>query len=136
MAESSFRRSIELAPFNAYSLNYFGYWLIEQNRHLEEAKAFIQKAVDKQPENGAFVDSLGWVYYKLGDYDNALIFMERAAMLIPDDPVITDHLGDVYKALDRPAEALHEWRRALIFLPDDALKVQVESKIARMLADE
>ncbi len=57
-------------------------------------------------------------------------------MLIPDDPVITDHLGDVYWALDRPAEALHEWRRALIFSPDDALKVQVESKIARMLADE
>jgi tetratricopeptide (TPR) repeat protein len=136
MAEASFRRSIELAPFNAYSLNYFGYWLIEQNRHLDEAKAFIQKAVDKQPENGAFVDSLGWVYFKLGDYDNALIFMERAAMLIPDDPVITDHLGDVYWALDRPAEALHEWRRALIFSPDDALKVQVESKIARMLADE
>lgn len=136
MAESSFRRSIELAPFNAYSLNYFGYWLIEQNRHLDEAKAFIQKAVDKQPENGAFVDSLGWVYYKLGDYDNALIFMERAAMLIPDDPVITDHLGDVYKALDRPVEALHEWQRALVFSPDETLKAEIQTKIARMLADE
>jgi tetratricopeptide (TPR) repeat protein len=136
LAETSFRQSIEQAPFNAYSLNYFGYWLIEKNRGFEEAKAYIQQAVDKQPENGAFVDSLGWVYFKMGDYQNALIYLERAAMLIPDDPVITDHLGDVYWALERQTEAVHEWRRALIFAPDAELEKHIQTKIIRTLADE
>ena len=103
---------------------------------MTKQRRLFKKAVDKQPENGAFVDSLGWVYYKLGDYDNALIFMERAAMLI-DDPVITaDHLGDVYQALDRPVEALHEWQRALVFSPDETLKAEIQTKIALMFADE
>jgi Tfp pilus assembly protein PilF len=136
LAETSFRQSIKQAPFNAYSLNYFGYWLIEKNRGFEEAKAYIQQAVDKQPENGAFVDSLGWVYFKMGDYQNALIYLERAAMLIPDDPVITDHLGDVYWALERQTEAMHEWRRALIFAPDAELEKHIQTKINRTLADE
>ena len=136
IAEETFRRSIALAPFNAYSLNYFGYWLIEQNRQLDEAKSFIQTAVDKQPDNGAFVDSLGWVYFKMGDYQNALIYLERAATLIPDDPVITDHLGDVYLALGRSTEAVHEWRRSLVFAPDKMLKAKIEAKISKVLDDE
>ena len=136
IAEETFRRSIALSPFNAYSLNYFGYWLIEQNRQLDEAKSFIQSAVDKQPDNGAFVDSLGWVYFKMGDYQNSLFYLERAATLIPDDPVITDHLGDVYLALGRSAEAIHEWRRSLVFAPDETLKAEIEAKISKVLDDE
>jgi len=62
-AEASFYRSISLSPFNAYTHNYFGYWLIEQNRNLDEAKALIQKAVDRQPNNGAFDDPPEWFYY-------------------------------------------------------------------------
>jgi len=135
-AEASFYRSISLSPFNAYTHNYFGYWLIEQNRNLDEAKALIQKAVDRQPNNGAFVDSLGWVYYKLGDLDKALIFMERAATIIPDDPVITDHLGDVYWALGRKDEAMHEWRRARLFSPDAALEATILDKMKKALADD
>ena len=135
-AEASFYRSISLSPFNAYTHNYFGYWLIEQNRNLDEAKALIQKAVDRQPNNGAFVDSLGWVYYKLGDLDKALIFMERAATIIPDDPVITDHLGDVYWALGRKDEAMHEWRRARLFSPDAALEAAILDKMKKALADD
>ena len=135
-AEASFQRSIALSPFNAYTHNYFGYWLIEQNRNLDEAKALIQKAVDKDPGNGAFVDSLGWVYYKIGDMKTALVFMERAATLTPDDPVITDHLGDVYWALGRKDEAVHEWRRARLFSPDAALDAAILNKIQKALSDD
>jgi tetratricopeptide (TPR) repeat protein len=135
-AEASFYRSISLSPFNAYTHNYFGYWLIEQNRNLDEAKVLIQKAVNRQPNNGAFVDSLGWVYYKLGDLDKALLFMERAATLIPDDPVITDHLGDVYWALGRKDEAMHEWRRAKLFSPDAALEAAILDKMQKALSDD
>ncbi len=135
-AEASFHRSISLSPFNAYTHNYFGYWLIEQNRNLDQAKALIQKAVDRQPNNGAFVDSLGWVYFKMGDLDKALIFMERAATIIPDDPVITDHLGDVYWALGRKDEAVHEWRRARLFSPDTALEAAILDKIQKALSDD
>ena len=80
----------------------------------------IERAVDMRPNSGHIVDSLGWVLYRLGRYDEAVGHMERAAELMPVDPVVNDHLGDVYWAVDRKLEARFQWHRALSFVdPDD-----------------
>ena len=112
-AEAALRRSLTYNSGDAYALNYLGYWLLEENGDPEEALGFIRKAIEIQPQNGFFMDSLGWGYFKLGRLKQALIFMERAVMLRPVDPLITDHLGDVYAALGRHREAAFQWQRAL-----------------------
>ena len=133
-AEIALRRSLQYNGGDAYALNYLGYWLLEEGGDPEEALGFIRKAIELQPQNGFFMDSLGWGYFKLGQLDQALLFMERAVMLRPVDPLITDHLGDVYGALGRHREAAFQWQRALDLLAegqsDDELDVdQVKAKI-------
>ena len=112
-AEAALRESITHDANNAYALNYLGYWLLIEGGDAEEALGFIRTAIEKQPRNGYFMDSLGWGYYKLGRLRQALIFMERAVELLPVDPLITAHLGDVYAAMDRHQEAIFQWQRAL-----------------------
>ena len=114
-AETAFRRAISLSPFDANTLNYLGYWMVERDLNLDEAKTFILQAVEQQPNNGAFIDSLGWVYFKKGQYNKAVELLERAAKLLAAEPVIADHLGDVYLKLGRNREAIYEWRRAIRF---------------------
>ena len=110
--EIALRRSLEFHSGDPYALNYLGYWLLEEGGDPEEALGFIRKAIEIQPQNGYFMDSLGWGYFKLGRLRQALIFMERAVVLRPVDPLITDHLGDVYAALGRHREAVFQWQRA------------------------
>ena len=112
-AEQALRQSLILDASDAYALNYLGYWLLEEGGDAEEALGFIRDAIEKQPDNGYFMDSLGWGYFKLGDADQALVFMEQAVALRPVDPLITDHLGDVYAALNRWHEAVFQWQRAI-----------------------
>jgi tetratricopeptide (TPR) repeat protein len=76
----------------------------------------IERAVAAEPDSGYIVDSLGWVLYRLGRYDEALIHMEKAVELLPVDPVVNDHLGDVYWAVGRKREAEFQWHRALSFI--------------------
>lgn len=130
-AEAAFRRALAISPFNAYNYNYFGYWMVENGRDLDEAKTLILKAVEQQPENGAFVDSLGWVYFRQGAFEAALVFLERAATLEPSDAVIIDHLGDVYLELGREREAIYEWTKALAFDPDETLREQITAKLKK-----
>jgi Flp pilus assembly protein TadD len=127
--ESTLRQSIALNDEDADVLNYLGYWLLEEGGDPEEALSFIRKAIEKQPQNGAFMDSLGWGHYRLGQYQQAVLYLERAVMLEPQDPVITDHLGDAYAKRGRVREARYQWERALNFGPDDALKLQILSKL-------
>ena len=118
-AEKALRQSLILDGGDAYALNYLGYWLLEEGGDPEEALNFIRSAIEKQPQNGYFMDSLGWGYYKLGRLRQALTFMERAVVLRPNDPLITDHLGDVYAAIGRQREAVYQWQRALVLLGDN-----------------
>ncbi|MEM9715004.1 MAG: tetratricopeptide repeat protein [Pseudomonadota bacterium] len=118
LAEQDFRRSLELEPDQPFVLNYLGYSLVEQNRNLDEALQMIRTAVEQLPEDGYITDSLGWAYYRLGRYQEAVEPMERAASLVATDPIINDHLGDVYWMVDRKREARFQWRRALSFKPD------------------
>jgi Flp pilus assembly protein TadD len=116
-AEADFRMALELSPGQAEVENYLGYSLVEQKRNLDEALSLIQAAVAAEPDDGYIIDSLGWVLYRLGRYEEAVPQMLRAVELEPVDPVINDHLGDVLWKVGRKREAEFQWRRALSFGP-------------------
>jgi len=93
--------------------NYLGYLYIEENKDLDRAVMLIQKALEKDPDNGAYVDSLGWAYFKKGMYNEALNELKRAVELMPDDPIVREHLGDTYQAIGEGEKAYEEWEKAL-----------------------
>ena len=115
-AEADFRKALTLQPDQPQVLNYLGYSYVEKQQNLDEALDMIQRAVAAQPDSGYITDSLGWVYYRLGRYADAVGPMERAVELMPVDPVVNDHLGDVYWAVGRKREAQFQWKRALSFI--------------------
>ncbi|MEO0381819.1 MAG: tetratricopeptide repeat protein, partial [Pseudomonadota bacterium] len=116
-AESDFRHALALNPGQPQVLNYLGYSMVEKQINLDEALGMIEEAVDAtNGESGYIVDSLGWVLYRLGRYDEAVGYMESAVELMPVDPVVNDHLGDVYWAVGREREAQFQWMRALSFV--------------------
>lgn len=108
-----FQRLLELDPGHAPALNYLGYMWAERAENLDRALDLILRAVAQEPDNGAYVDSLGWAYYQLGRFEEARRHLEWAARLVDDDPTIHHHLGDVYRALEQPQEARAAYRRAL-----------------------
>lgn len=128
-AEADFRRALELRPGHPQVLNYLGYSLVERGEKLDEALAMIEEAVAGEPQNGAIVDSLGWVYFKLGRLEEAVVQLERAAALEPVDPVVNDHLGDAYWAVGRTREAQFQWMRALSFDPDEVEAERIRRKL-------
>lgn len=107
-----FRKVLSLQPKNAIALNYIGYTCAEQGVNLEEAENLINQALEIEPNNAAYIDSLGWVYYQKKDYENARIKLEQASQLL-EDPVIFEHLGDTYKILGKLVEAKNVWEKAL-----------------------
>ncbi len=112
-AETEFRRVLAIDEDNSSAMNYLGYMFADRDENLDEALELIQKALEYEPNNGAYLDSLGWVYYRLERYNEALDYLHRAAETISNDPVIHDHLGDVYAKLGRLAEAITQWKRSL-----------------------
>ncbi|WP_293612898.1 tetratricopeptide repeat protein [Ponticaulis sp.] len=135
-AEADFLRSLEIDGTQAQVLNYLGYSWVDRGEHLERAFVMIQQAVALQPYSGYIVDSLGWAYYRLGQYDQAVLFLEHAVELAPDDPTLNDHLGDAYWRVGRELEARFQWRHALAQQPDEELVPQIEAKIANGLTAE
>ena len=132
-AEADFRAALALNPDQPQVLNYLGYSLVERGEKLDEALDMIERAVADQPDNGAIVDSLGWVYFELGRYDEAVAPLERAATLEATDPIVNDHLGDAYWAVGRTREAQFQWQRALSFDPEETLATRIRAKLARGL---
>ncbi len=128
-AEQDLQRARQLSDNDPVVLNYLGYSWIEKGIHLKEAEALVQLAVRKEPNNGFYVDSLGWLHFRRGDFETALIFLEKASQLEPTDPVITDHLGDVLWRLNRRTEARYQWRKALAFDPPQDLKDSLNKKM-------
>jgi Flp pilus assembly protein TadD len=129
-AEAAFRRVLELDPDDDRTLNYLGYMWADRGENLEQALALIQRAVALEPENGAYVDSLGWVYYRLGRLSEARHHLEEAARLVPEDATILEHLGDLYVALEIPEKARELYRRALAI--DDENVEGLRRKLARL----
>lgn len=112
-AEVDLRKALELFPDQPHVLNYLGYSLIDRNQKLEEALKILQKASELQSSDSYILDSLGWAYYKLKQYDKAVQILEDAVRLKPDDPTFNDHLGDAYWQIGRKREAVFQWSHAL-----------------------
>jgi tetratricopeptide (TPR) repeat protein len=112
-AEEQFKKVLATDPENASALNYLGYMLADQNMKLEEALAYIKHAVDLDPTNGAYLDSLGWAYFRLGKYELAEDSLLKASQKINTDPTVHDHLGDLYQKTGRLKLAVTNWDRAL-----------------------
>lgn len=128
-AEQDFLKALEIEPDQPLVLNYLGYSWVEQGVHLERAKAMIETAVAKRPEDGYITDSLGWVLYRMGDFEPAVGYLERAVALEPGDPVINDHLGDAYWMVGRRNEARFQWIRALSLEPDADVETEIRLKL-------
>jgi tetratricopeptide (TPR) repeat protein len=108
-----FRKVLSSDPNSAVTLNYLGYMLADRGTKLDEALAFIKKAVQLDPANGAYLDSLGWAYFKLGKYDAAEENLLKASQHIGTDPTVQDHLGDLYQKTGRLKLAAAHWERAI-----------------------
>jgi tetratricopeptide (TPR) repeat protein len=135
-AEADFKQGLELYPDQPHVLNYLGYSWIDQGIHLDEGMAMIKRSVEQRPDDGYIVDSLGWAYYRLGNYEEAVKHLERAVELKPVDPTINDHLGDVYWKIDRRLEAKFQWSHARDLKPEpDELK-KIDEKLKVGLGDE
>ena len=124
-AESAARAVLERDGDNPAALNFLGYLFADHNRNLVEAESMIHRAVDMEPDNGAYLDSMGWVYYRLGRLAEARVPLERAAQITPD-PVVLEHLGDVYKALNLLELAKVQYQRCL---SQDSLNPRVRAKL-------
>jgi tetratricopeptide (TPR) repeat protein len=135
-AEADFKKALDLFPDQPHVLNYLGYSWIDQGVHLDEGMSMIKRSVEQRPDDGYIVDSLGWAYYRLGNYDEAVKNLERAVELKPVDPTINDHLGDVYWKVDRPLEAKFQWSHARDLKPEDDELAKIEQKLKVGLQEE
>ncbi|MBZ9707414.1 tetratricopeptide repeat protein [Mesorhizobium sp. ESP7-2] len=132
-AEPNFRKALELQPDQPQVLNYLGYSWVDMNTNLKEGLEMIQKAVDLRPSDGYIVDSLGWAYFRLGRFDDAVREMERAVALKPEDPVLNDHLGDAYWRVGRKLEATFQWNQARDLKPDPDVLANLQQKLMKGL---
>jgi tetratricopeptide (TPR) repeat protein len=112
-AEEQFKKVLASDPDHASTLNYLGYMLADQNMKLDEALGYIKRAVDLDPSNGAYLDSLGWAYFRLGKFELAEDNLLKASQKINTDPTVHDHLGDLYQKTGRLKLAATNWERAL-----------------------
>lgn len=139
-AEADFRHALELQPEQPQVMNYLGYSLVELQKDMEEAQGMIERAVAQRPQDGYITDSLGWVLYRVGKFEEAVPHMERAVELVPVDPVVNDHLGDVLWMVGRKLEARFQWRRALSFEPEEdeaeRIRRKLEAGLDAVLAEE
>jgi len=114
-AEEQFKRVLAADPNESSTLNYYGYMLADRGVRLDDAVELIERALAAEPYNGAFMDSLGWAYFKQGKLDAARTELEKAVARTAHDPTVREHLGEVYYKMGRPTQALAEWTKAQAF---------------------
>ncbi|SEO31700.1 Tetratricopeptide repeat-containing protein [Rhodopseudomonas pseudopalustris] len=135
-AEIDMKKALQLQPEQPHVLNYLGYSWIDQGINLDEAMKMIKRAVDQRPDDGYIVDSLGWAYFRIGNFEDAVKTLERAIDLKPEDPTINDHLGDAYWRVGRTLEARFQWAHARDLKPDPEELPKIEAKLANGLPDD
>ncbi|MEM6811622.1 MAG: tetratricopeptide repeat protein [Pseudomonadota bacterium] len=130
-SEIDLKQALEFRPNQPYLLNYLGYSWADQGIKLDQSLELIERAYRLKPDDGYIADSLGWVYYKLNEYDKAVEYLEKAVALLPYDPTINDHLGDAYWKVGRKNEARFQWSRALNNQEEEDLEIlaNLERKI-------
>jgi tetratricopeptide (TPR) repeat protein len=136
LAEEQFKKVLAVDPMDAPAANYLGYMLADRGVRLEESVKYIQKALEIDPNNGAYLDSLGWAYYKMDRYDLAQAPLEKAVRLMVGDPTVQEHLGNLYLKLGKKAEAEKQLEQALKNYPkavnsdfDDQEAVKVRKQL-------
>lgn len=118
LAEADFKKALALNPDQPQVLNYLAYTWADMGVNLEPAREMLEKAAKLASRDGHIIDSLGWVYYRLGRYDDALRELERAIAMAPGEAVVNEHLGDIYWKVGRKREAVFKWRHALALNPE------------------
>jgi len=132
-AEADLQKALVLFPDQPLVLNYLGYSWVDQGVNLAQGLSLIEKAVSLRPDDGYIVDSLGWAYFKLGDFKESVKYLERAVELRPDDPTLNDHLGDALWRVGRTTEARFQWDQALSLNPEPEDIEKIKEKLARGL---
>ncbi len=130
-AEKNFKKALSLSDNHYLVLNYLGYSYLQQGRNTEEAFTMIVDAYNQSPNDGHISDSLGWAFYRLGMYNQAVTYLERAADIEPANAVISNHLGDAYWMSNRKNEAIFQWKHALT-MKDDSGEIspkEIQNKI-------
>jgi len=126
LAEKELERAIALKPDYHEAMNFLGYLYVEQDKNLSKAGDLIRMALKLEPDNGAYIDSLGWLYFKNGKYKEALKELKKASSLA-EDPVIYDHIGDTYFRLNDAANARSNWEKCLELDPkNDSVRKKIE----------
>ncbi len=134
-AEVDFRTALKISKDEPQVLNYLGYSFIDRHVNTDEAIAMVKRAAELKPNDGYIIDSLGWAYYNLKDYDQALIYQEHAVELTPSDAIIAEHLGDIYWRVGRKLEAGFQWQHALDNHPDSSDVGRISDKLKNGLPD-
>jgi tetratricopeptide (TPR) repeat protein len=128
-AEADFKRALELSPDQPFVLNYLAYSWTELGENLPQARQMLERAVELRPNDGALVDSLGWVQLAQGNVAAGVKTLEKAVELTPEDATVNGHLGDAYLKAGRTLEAEYQWRRALSLNPDPEDVPKLEAKL-------
>ena len=129
-AEVDLQQALTAKPDDPEVLNYLGFAWADRGEHLDQALRLLEKANAIEPDQGAYIDSLGWAHFRLGQYGVAVRELERAVGLDPADPDINTHLGDAYWRAGRTLEARYEWRRVLTLEPDAPTRLAIASRLA------
>jgi len=135
-SEADLKKALELFPEQPHVLNYLGYSWVDQGVNLDQGMDMIKRAVQQRPDDGYIVDSLGWAYFRIGNYEEAVKQLERAIELKPEDPTINDHLGDAYWRIGRVLEAKFQWAHARDLKPDPEDLPKIEAKLKNGLPEE
>ena len=129
LAERDLEHALRLRPDQPYVLNYLAYSWADQGVNLERARGMLERAVALRPQDGYIVDSLGWIFYRMNDFETAVRHLERAVELRSQDATINDHLGDAYWQVGRFNEARFQWKRALSLDPEPENIQAIKDKI-------
>jgi tetratricopeptide (TPR) repeat protein len=114
---SAYERALAVDPGNASVLNNYAYNLSERNQNINKALSMAKTAVEKDPNNPSYLDTIGWIYYRLGDYKNAVKYIEKSLSFNPNNAVVLEHLGDVYRSMGNNDKAISSWNRSLNINP-------------------
>ena len=128
-AKNLFLELLKKNPNDTYTLNYISYKLALRDEDLDYALNLIKKALTLDPENGYFLDTIGWVEFKRKNYEKSVFYLEKASTLLPNSDEVLDHLGDCYLKLNRTNEAIYEWKKALKYVENDVLRKKIQLKI-------
>jgi predicted Zn-dependent protease len=131
-SEAVFLKILEQKPDHAPSLNYLGYMWAETGQNLERAEQMLTRAVGQEPNNGAYVDSLGWVYFRLGKLELAEKYLTDATRLLPHDATVHEHLGDVLAKRGDMQRALKSYRTAIDLDPESKDVEKLRNKVAEI----